>query len=194
MTDVSDTPDPASRPGPRPGGRSARIQSAVHAAVRELQDDAGREGLTVPAIASRAGVTASTIYRRWGDLGRLLADVAVEQLWPETPPADEGSFEADLRAWLEQYVDEMTSVPGRAMLRDLLGTQDHAMAGKCLTFCTQQIDVIRERALDRGEHPVPTIDIIDGVIAPVMFRIVFANATPVPEDVDRWTRMALQPR
>jgi AcrR family transcriptional regulator len=192
MTDASDTQDPASRPGPRPGGRSARIQAAVHGAVRELQDDAGRDGLTVPAIASRAGVTASTIYRRWGDLGRLLADVAVEQLWPETPPADEGSFEADLRAWLEQYVDEMASVPGRAMLRDLLGTPEHAMAGKCVTFCTQQIDVIRDRALDRGEHPVSTVDIIDGVISPVMFRIVFAGDTPTPADIDRWMQAALR--
>lgn len=192
MTQSSDMPDPAARPGPRPGGRSARIQAAVHGAVRELQDDAGREGLTVPAIASRAGVTASTIYRRWGDLGRLLADVAVEQLWPETPPADEGSFEADLRAWLDQYVDEMTSVPGRAMLRDLLGTQGHAMAGKCLIFCTQQIDLIRDRALDRGEQPVPTVDIIDGVIAPVMFRIVFAGETPTAGDIERWMQAALR--
>ena len=52
----------------RIGGRSARIQTAVHAAVRELTAEADRGELTVPMIAARAGVTPSTIYRRWGDL------------------------------------------------------------------------------------------------------------------------------
>ena len=49
----------------RVGGRSARIQAAVHDAVRALTAEVGREALTVPMIAGRAGVTPSTIYRRW---------------------------------------------------------------------------------------------------------------------------------
>ncbi|MFE3652021.1 helix-turn-helix domain-containing protein, partial [Streptomyces sp. NPDC059152] len=56
------------RPMARPGGRSARVQEAVHTAVRELESEVGRDALTVPLIAARAGVTPSTIYRRWGDL------------------------------------------------------------------------------------------------------------------------------
>jgi hypothetical protein len=42
------------------------VQKAVHRAVRELQADGGEGELTVPAVAARAGVTPSTIYRRWG--------------------------------------------------------------------------------------------------------------------------------
>ena len=105
-------PGMTDKSGPRPGGRSARVQAAVHQAVRELQREQGRDGLTVPAAAARAGVTPSTIYRRWGDLSQLLADVAVEQLQPEQAPPDTGSFYGDLLAWLEQYFDEMSSVPG----------------------------------------------------------------------------------
>ncbi|WZB71833.1 TetR/AcrR family transcriptional regulator [Achromobacter xylosoxidans] len=114
--------------------------------MRELQREQGRDGLTVPAAAARAGVTPSTIYRRWGDLSQLLADVAVEQLQPEQAPPDTGSFYGDLLAWLEQYFDEMSSVPGRAMLRDVLGTPGHEGAGKCDGFTRQQIEAIRERA------------------------------------------------
>ena len=139
--------------GPRPGGRSARVQAAVHQAVRELQREQGRDGLTVPAAAARAGVTPSTIYRRWGDLSQLLADVAVEQLQPEQAPPDTGSFYGDLLAWLEQYFDEMSSVPGRAMLRDVLGTPGHEGAGKCDGFTRQQIEAIRERAIGRASRP-----------------------------------------
>ncbi|MFT4191109.1 MAG: TetR/AcrR family transcriptional regulator [Comamonas sp.] len=169
---------------PRPGGRSARVQAAVHQAVRALQEEQGRAGLTVPAIASRAGVTPSTIYRRWGDLAQLLADVAVEQLQPEQPPADMGSFHNDLRAWLLQYFDEMSSAPGRAMLRDVLGTQGHASAGKCDGFLRQQLEVIRMRALARGERPVSAETIIRVVVAPLMYRMLFANEAPEVQAVE----------
>lgn len=182
---------PISRPGPRPGGRSARVQAAVHAAVRELQASEGRDSLTVPAIATRAGVTPSTIYRRWGDLGQLLADVAVELLRPESAPAQMGSYEADLRAWLEQYAEEMSSTPGRALLIDVLNTPRKEGAGRCLFFCTKQIDAIRERAEARGEHTVPTIDIVDRALAPIMYRILFAAEAPTQEDIGRWLALAL---
>lgn len=173
------------RSAPRPGGRSARVQAAVHQAVRELQQELqGRSGLTVPAIASRAGVTPSTIYRRWGDLAQLLADVAVEQLQPEQPPADRGSFRDDLLAWLVQYFDEMSSAPGRAMLRDILGTEGHAGAGKCDGFLRQQIEAIRERAMTRGEDPATVDLIISVIVAPLMYRMLFANETPTAQMVE----------
>lgn len=171
------------KPAPRPGGRSARVQAAVHAAVRELQRAHGRSALTVPAIAARAGVTPSTIYRRWGDLAQLLASVAVAGLQPEEEPKDTGAFHSDMLAWLEQYFDEMSSAPGRAMLRDVLGTQGHDSAGKCDGFMRQQIDAMRQRALARGEQPIATSLIIQGVIAPLMYRILFSNDSPTAEDV-----------
>ncbi|MDO1585260.1 TetR family transcriptional regulator, partial [Rhizobium oryzicola] len=45
----------------RPGGRSERIQIAVHKAVRELMDEQQDEELTVALIAARAEVPPSTI-------------------------------------------------------------------------------------------------------------------------------------
>ncbi|MEV4187288.1 helix-turn-helix domain-containing protein, partial [Streptosporangium canum] len=35
----------------------------------------GYDGLTMDAVAARAGVHRATVYRRWGDVGGLLADV-----------------------------------------------------------------------------------------------------------------------
>ena len=190
---MSDTPDSSSIPraNPRPGGRSARVQAAVHAAVRELQASGNRADVTVPAIAALAGVTPSTIYRRWGDIKQLLADVAVEQLRPEIPPADVGSFDGDLRAWLEQYVEEMSSAPGRSMLRDVLGTSDLADAGRCMGFCTMQIDVIRERGVARGQSVVPNEVLIDKVLAPAMYRILFAKEPPSKAELNAWVDSAL---
>ncbi|WP_431879958.1 TetR/AcrR family transcriptional regulator [Amycolatopsis sacchari] len=162
------------RPMVRPGGRSARVQEAVHSAVRELEAELGREGLTVPQIAARAGVTPSTIYRRWGDVRWLLSDVAVEILRPECPPADRGGLEADLKSWAEEFLDEMSSPSGRAYIRDaLLGDPDGSNAGQCSAYAAEQIDVILKRAAERGER-VPDVEtVLDRLVAPMMYRILF---------------------
>lgn len=165
--------------GIRPGGRSARVQASVHAAVRRLSREQARCDLTIPQIAAEAGVTPSTIYRRWGDLADLLADVAVERLRPDGEPADTGSTRGDLEAWVEQYVDEMSSEPGRAMTRDVLAaTSGSRRACQCVAFTRQQLAVIGARAEARGEGALDLDALIDQVVAPIMFRILFQEDPP----------------
>lgn len=159
----------------RPGGRSARVQASVHKAVRELMAQMNRGDVTIPLIAGKAGVTPSTIYRRWGDLQELFADVAVERLRPDMEPVDIGSGKADLEAWAEQYAEEMSSGPGREMIRDVLAAQAGANAEKCCEYTRQQVDVIAERAKARGEA-FPAVDLVmDRVVAPIMYRILFGD-------------------
>ena len=163
----------------RCGGRSARIQASVHQAVNDLLADVARTDLTVPLIAARAGVTPSTIYRRWGDLAGLLADVAVDRLRPALDPVDTGGLEPDLQAWVEQYAEEMSSEPGRAMIRDVLSNApDVAHAGRCLGYTTAQLQIISDRAVARQEAALEVEDIVDRVVAPIMFRILFGKAPP----------------
>lgn len=175
--------------GLRPGGRSARVQAAVHRAVRELQEASTEP--TVPAVADLAGVTPSTIYRRWGTLAQLLSDVAVERLRPETPPADTGSFVGDLTLWLDQYIEEISSAPGRAMIRDVLGgTPENAC--QCAAYTTSHWEVMRARAIARGEA-VPRVDrLLEGVIAPVLYRLLFTATPATPEDGRRFLAATLR--
>ena len=170
----------------RVGGRSARIQAAVHAAVRELTADADRGDLTVPTIAARAGVTPSTIYRRWGDLAELLADVAVERLRPVADPADTGAMDSDLQVWVEQYAEEMSSEVGRALLRDVIaqaGEAAHPVT--CCAFTYDQLNLIAARAAARGETPFDVDEAVDQVIAPIVYRILFGMRDPSLAYVDR---------
>jgi AcrR family transcriptional regulator len=158
----------------RPGGRSARVQESVHKAVNELIAEVGRANVTVPMIAARAGVTPSTIYRRWGDLAELLADVALARLRPDGDPVDTGDVRADLHAWAEQFFEEMTSEPGQAMVRDVMAS---AAAGgekaQCGAYVREQIQTIIDRAVQRGQQ-VPDADtIMDHYVAPVMYRNLF---------------------
>ncbi|AXS40022.1 TetR/AcrR family transcriptional regulator [Breoghania sp. L-A4] len=163
----------------RPGGRSARVQASVHKATTELLEEIGRDALTIPAIAERAGVTPSTIYRRWGDLQELLADVAVERFRPEEDPKDTGDARKDLELWVEAFAEEFSSAPGREMIRDVLAGRSGAempgagKPGKCSAYTKVQIEEIAARAKARGVPFPDTTAIMDHVIAPLVYRILF---------------------
>ncbi|RZI95888.1 MAG: TetR/AcrR family transcriptional regulator [Variovorax sp.] len=178
----------------RPGGRSARVQEAVHAATCELIQLHGRDALTVPLIAARAGVTPSTIYRRWGDLVELLADVSVQRLRPDSEPADTGSVAGDLRAWAEQFHEEMSSEVGIGMIRDVLSTGqygDGTGACQCAAFTASQVELMLARGRARGE-PVPEVDtVMDGFVAPLMYRLVFGPAPATAAQAARWITACL---
>lgn len=169
---------------PRPGGRSARVQAAVHQAANDLIAEHGREALTVPLIAARAGVTPSTIYRRWGDLADLLADLALGRMRADAGPADTGSVAGDLHAWAEQYAEEMSSQVGLTMMRDVVaGGSGGDFTCQCAALVAGQVQVIVERARARAE-PAPTVDaVMDGVVAPVIYRALFGPAAPTQEQV-----------
>jgi len=159
----------------RVGGRSARIQSAVHDAVRRLGTEAHRDELTVPQIAAVAGVTPSTIYRRWGDLSALLADVAVERLRPICDPEDTGAMISDLRVFIEQFMEEMSSPVGRALIRDVFSTPAETYPVQCSGFTQKHLATIASRAKARGETPFDIDEVTDHVLAPIIYHILFGN-------------------
>lgn len=176
----------AIKEGLRPGGRSARVQESVHSAVRDLLEEQDRASVTVPQIAARAGVTPSTIYRRWGDLSVLLADVTLARMRPESEPANTGSLSSDVRAWAEQYLDEMSSEPGRHMLRDV---QCSTTPVYCATIIGGQLQTILDRYPDQ---PKPSVDrLINLVAAPTVFRILFSAAALEVEELHRLIEIAL---
>ncbi|WP_285374080.1 TetR/AcrR family transcriptional regulator [Pseudomonas sp. lyk4-TYG-107] len=177
----------AIKEGLRPGGRSARVQESIHSAVRALLQEQERSTVTVPQIAARAGVTPSTIYRRWGDLAALLADVALARMRPDSEPAVTGDLRGDIRAWAEQYLDEMSSEPGRNMMRDV---QASATPGYCVTILGAQLQTIIERHPD---EPAPSVDhLINLVVAPVVFRILFSAAALEVDELHRLIDIALR--
>ncbi|RDI28608.1 TetR/AcrR family transcriptional regulator [Pseudacidovorax intermedius] len=187
------SPTFGNRTAPRPGGRSARVQEAVHRATRELTAEHGREALTVPMVAARAGVTPSTIYRRWGDLAELLADVSVERMRPDGEPADTGSLRGDLLAWAEQYNEEMSSELGRAMLRDVLSAQspDARPSCRCADFIALQIGVLLGRAQARGVTTPPVGRVMDTLVAPLLFRLLFTAGPVTLDEIAGWVDASL---
>lgn len=156
----------------RPGGRSAANRAKVLAAARELVAAKGPQNVTMPEIAQRAGIAATSLYRRWGDLGSLLLDMAVERLGEMSPLPDEGSVAADLRAWSGRIADGLKT-PGEAMFfRVLLATWDVAPDRRAMALLPrrEQLEAMLARGRARGEA-VPAIDeVMDHLLAPLYMR------------------------
>ena len=163
----------------RVGGRSARIQAAVHEAVHALGALTTRNQVTVPQIAAAAGVTPSTIYRRWGDLQTLLADVAVARLQPVADPEDTGAMASDLRVFIEQFAEEMSSPVGHALIRDAF-SPGQSFPSHCAEFTCNHLTNLAARAKARGETPFDIDEVTDHVVAPILYHIMYGDRDVTP--------------
>lgn len=160
----------AGQPLIRPGGRSERIQIAVHQAVRDLQAEGASE-ITVPMVAAKAEVTPSTIYRRWQTIEGLLAAVAANDLLGDAELADTGSLEGDLAIWLANFVEDMSTGVGRGLLRERVFNVTIARVTAGYAF--ENFETLVGRAEARGEQ-APTPDwLMDLLVAPVLYRMLF---------------------
>ena len=137
-------------------------------------------------LAERAGVTPSTIYRRWGDLSEVLADVAAERMRPQTEPEDTGATRSDVETWARQYAEEMSAPVGRQMLNDLFTRSgDSLYSCRCCEFVRQQLTVLQERAVARGEPGFLLDEVIDRVVAPIVYHILMGDREVTAEYSDQ---------
>ncbi|WP_214406783.1 TetR/AcrR family transcriptional regulator [Pseudonocardia lacus] len=168
----------------RPGGRSARVRAAVHRAVAELVAETPADGLTVPAVAARAGVHPTTVYRRWRTVGELLADVATSRFSGEVVVPDTGSLRGDLRRWAADVATDLADPDVLALMRATLGAGGQQGACACRGDRENQLAAMIERERARG-GPVPTVErAADALLGPLYYRAVFLDA---PGDAD-WAR------
>jgi AcrR family transcriptional regulator len=103
------------RPG-RP--RSEQADRAIIEAALDLFAESGVEGTCIEAVAARAGVGKSTIYRRWPGKEELLVD-ALATLKTPLPEPDGTSVRDDLAALLRVMCDDMSD-PRRVRAAALL--------------------------------------------------------------------------
>ena len=82
----------------RPGGRTARVRSAVLDATGDALAEGGLQALDLADVAGRAGVGKTTVYRRWGSPAALVADLLVDMAATSSPRSRTGSLHDDLQA------------------------------------------------------------------------------------------------
>jgi AcrR family transcriptional regulator len=174
----------ASHPGTRPGGRSARVRVAVHRAVEELLVEMAGDALTIPVVAARAGVHATTVYRRWGSIGELLADVATSRFSGEIVVPDTGSLRGDLERWAADVATDLSDPDVLALIRATLGAGGEQGACACRGDREEQLAAMIERERARG-NAVPSVErAADALLAPLYYRAIFTEHPGTPE----WAR------
>ncbi|GAB3835286.1 TetR/AcrR family transcriptional regulator [Dactylosporangium cerinum] len=173
----------------RPGGRSTRVRAAVHRAVTDLIAERGYGAFTVSDVAARAGVADTSVYRRWGSLEALTADVAITWLTTNSPIPDTGSLDRDLRAYAAGVARDVSGPDGLAVLRLVIALSNADEVGvqarnQFLAERSRQLQGMLDRARHRDEQPPEPLDMLDHILAPMYIRILFGAGPLTPEYVD----------
>ena len=135
--------------------RTERTRQVVIAATADLLAEAGFGHITIEAIAERAGVARSTVYRNWPDRVELLVE-AWDELCPEPTGADTGSVAEDLRRIATELARGLASTDwGRAvpsLVGAVAGDDDLAQAMRRVSSQRRAIVAAAlRRGIERGE-------------------------------------------
>lgn len=173
--------------GVRTGGRSARVREAVLAATFDELIHSGYAGLSVEAVAARAGVNKTTVYRRWPTLDDLLVEALTQWSLEALPVPDTGSIETDMLALGRELADVLNEGVGRQVAAFVLtaGLQSARLSEATRRYFDNQalraVPTLTQ-AIERGELPA-TCDanaLLTTFRAPLFYRMV-TTGDPIDE-------------
>lgn len=167
-----------------PRRRSKKSRTAIVSATRELLLERGFDGLTIEAVAARAGVGKQTIYRWWPSRPALVADVMLEDADRILASVDHtDDLAADLVEWVRKLAASLTTARGSAMLRTLTvagmeheDTADKLRAG----FSAPLHDSVRARLVAHGIDGATAESAADAIVGGVIY--------PILSDAQRYSR------
>lgn len=161
----------------RIGGRSARVVRAVLDATLEELGSTGYRALSIEAVAARAGVAKTTVYRRWPTRADLVRAAFAESAQRLTVVPDTGSLRDDLVLYYGSLVKKLSSPTGRSLVRVTFAESDDPE----LAELVRQVRVERKklpqgliaRAIARGDVP-PRLDagyLLDALGGVIHYRV-----------------------
>ncbi|MGW9497401.1 TetR/AcrR family transcriptional regulator [Streptomyces prasinus] len=179
----------------RPGGRTSRIRMQVLDAVRTELVEAGYDALTVDAVAARAGVHRTTVYRRWRDVGGLLADVLDAASYDDWQPEDTGSLPGDLAALNHQIQTALTAQPPITTALIAASFRSDEAARALQRFWEDRYarcEIVVQRAARRGDIPAHTNarQLLIAATAPLYHQLILLRTPPDPHLPEHAARSA----
>jgi AcrR family transcriptional regulator len=167
--------------------RDSRIDHTVLEATRELLTELGYAGLTVDAVAARAGVGKAAIYRRFGSKAEMVFAAAVHDL-DIKPPRNTGSLRGDLYAMARLIHTRMASAAAAQAAPALVAelARDPALVQRFQqTFLAKEradFTTVLDRAVRRGELTTrPDPELVHLMLAGPHFAALFAFHIPVDD-------------
>ncbi|MCM2343128.1 MAG: TetR/AcrR family transcriptional regulator [Alphaproteobacteria bacterium] len=171
--------NPEKRPG-RP--RSDKSREAILDATRKMLMHTPLRDISIEAVAKRAGVGKTTIYRWWPHKAALvmeafLAQPGLQNILPTTPTADDA-----LKVQLEKLIRQLRGQNGRIVANIIAEAQaePEALALLNKSFMNERVENLR-RHLSQGKdeglfHAYLDIEMaIDQLLGPVFYRLLTNN-------------------
>ncbi|RQX10904.1 TetR family transcriptional regulator [Micromonospora arida] len=166
----------------RPGGRTARVRAAVLRAAGDALVEHGYDHLDLADVARRAEVGKTTVYRRWGTVAGLVADLLTDMAEHSSPRADTGSLIEDLRANARLVQRTLADPRQGALFRAVIvaAACNPAAAEALHRFYAVRIAEWApcvEQAVQRAELPPGTdaCDVVRAVSAPLYYRLLISG-------------------
>lgn len=174
----------------RAGGRGrskealASREADILESVVSLLTEGGFAAVTTDAVADRADVSKATIYRKWSTKSELILAALERVIQPIAIP-DEGSFEAEITAFLEHRLEQYSTAGVNRLFAGVIGrsAEDPVLADTFHAWVAQQMSAnveIIDRAIERGEVDagVSVDSIATMIAAPLVYRLVWERRTP----------------
>jgi len=160
--------------------QESRVTDAIiDAALAELADN-GFRGVAIDAVARRAGVGKSALYRRWRSKVEMTADALRALSVTAEPVPDTGSLNGDVRALLNEVRDWLSEPRIRRIYPDLLAEaqRNPVLAEALMDYVgeprRQRAQTVLDRAAGRGELSVAADNdlVLDALGALVFWRLI----------------------
>jgi AcrR family transcriptional regulator len=159
----------------RPGGRTEKNRQAVAAAALELLGQ-GYTEMNSAVVARQAGVSVSTIYRRWPERSDLVREALTLHSRSLKVP-DTGAFETDIQTLarsLSRFFSNPTEI---AMSATMASYDDPGFAELQIEHAEEHLVGLSlpfERAIESGElsHEIDIPTLLDMLIGPMIMRTV----------------------
>lgn len=165
--------------------RDAAVSAAVAGAVIALLREVGLSGLTMDAVASKAGVSKASIYRRWASKEELLVDV-IANLASENPLPDTGHLKDDLVELLHRMKAFLSDIEA-GQIFPWMAAEVHAGSELGRRYAEQVILPRRAmlagmlaEARARGElrHDLDIDVAVDMLTGPIILRMLLGRLAP----------------
>jgi AcrR family transcriptional regulator len=172
------------------GGRPrdpAADQALLDAALALLEEE-GYAGLSMAGVAKRAGVAATTLYRRWSSKEDLVA-AAFSTIRTVLVHPDTGDLGEDLRIVLRQRAEALRGDEGRllkGLMSELINNPEVFAAFK-QRLASSNLSIVAEileRSAARGEIPHLDLALALDVISGPFYTKMIAGDMPSDEYVD----------
>jgi AcrR family transcriptional regulator len=158
------------------------VRAAVLQATLEELAEGDYRSFSLEAVARRAGVNKTTVYRRWGTREKLILEAMLERGSERVPIPDTGSLEGDLFKYGKAIADSATAPDVQAIVRAVasIGDPDSLIVDASRRFWQTRFEMAAqmvERAVDRGEIPAGTDAhlVVQSIIAPIYFRLLMSR-------------------